>query len=123
MQDIYTQLMTDPSNVLLLTHDDGIPISEGISRLYKSQEIHDPSDIQRARDISAMQDKVPSGILYRNPNVPTYEEIRAPERAPTVDQRRDMLESAFDKFGIFPTSNLEVISGGNGDGSGNGGSR
>ena len=123
MQDIFTQLMTDPANVLLLTHEDGMPVSDGIARLYKTQEEHDPSDIQRAREISAMHDKVPIGILYRNPNVPTYDEIRAPERAPTIDQRQDMLESAFDKFGIFPTSNIEVMSGGNGDGSGDGGSR
>jgi 2-oxoglutarate ferredoxin oxidoreductase subunit beta len=116
MQDIYTNLMTDPANILLLTHDDGMPISDGIARLYKSQELHDPTDIQRAREISAMQDKVPIGILYRNPDVPTYDEIRAPERAPTIGQRQDLLESAFDKFGIFPTSNIEVISGGNGDG-------
>lgn len=123
MQDIFTKLMTDPANILLLTHDDGIPISEGIARLYKSQEVHDPSDIQRAREISAMQDKVPIGILYRNPNVPTYDDIRAPERAPTIEQRQDLLESAFDKFGIFPTSNFEVISGGNGDGARSNGSR
>lgn len=116
MQDIYAKLMTDPANVLLLKHEDGMRISEGIGRLYKSQEEHDPSDIQRARQISAMRDKVPIGILYRNRNVPTYDALKAPERAPTTEQREELLDSAFDKFGIFPTKQFEVISGGNGDG-------
>ena len=118
MQDIYTKLMTDPANVMLLTHENGMPISDGIARLYKTQEEHDPRDLQRARELSAMQDKVPIGILYQNPDVPTYDDLRSPERAPTIEQRQDLLESAFDKFGIFPTSNIEVITGGNGDGSG-----
>jgi 2-oxoglutarate ferredoxin oxidoreductase subunit beta len=118
MPDIYSKLMTDPNNIMLLSHEDGLQISEGISRLYKTQEEHDPMDLQRAREIAALQDKVPIGILYRNPSVPTYDDLRAPDRAPTVEQREDMLNSAFDKFGIFPNTNLEVVSGGNGDGTG-----
>ena len=115
MPDIYAKLMMDPNNILLLKHEKGMRVSEDLSRIYKTQAQHDPSDINQARELSAMQDKVPIGILYRNTSVPTYEDLRAPQRVSTIEQRREVLESAFDKFGIFPTTKLEVTNGVNGE--------
>jgi len=102
MPDVFTSLLSDPKNLLLLKHENGMRVSDGVSRLYPTTMEHDPMDLNRAREIAAFDDKVPVGILYRNESIPCYDELRRPKRLPSWEQRRDVLESAFDEFGIFP---------------------
>jgi 2-oxoglutarate ferredoxin oxidoreductase subunit beta len=102
MPDLWTSLLSNPDKLLLLEHENGMAIPDSIKQIYKSQEAHDPSDINRAREVAGMEDMVPIGILYRNESVPVYEETRKPARMPTWEQRQKMLEGAFDQSGIFP---------------------
>ena len=66
----------DPSKTLLLTH------ANGLSHLARpradvSQPLeHDPANLDRAREIASATDPIPVGILYHNPEVPCYEDIR-----------------------------------------------
>ncbi|MFQ5510997.1 MAG: thiamine pyrophosphate-dependent enzyme [Candidatus Krumholzibacteriia bacterium] len=117
MPDIFKSLLSNPENVLLLRHAEGMRVSDAMSRIYKTQEEHDPSDLNRAREVADLQDKVPVGILYRNETVERYENIRRARHATSVDQRQTVLEQAFDRFGIFPTTSEEG-NGGNGEGPG-----
>jgi 2-oxoglutarate/2-oxoacid ferredoxin oxidoreductase subunit beta len=94
--------MNDPQRTLILTHEDGLQPSAGIGRLYRNQLRHDPADIDRAREIASSQDPVPVGILYRNPAVPCYEEIRNAGMQRTPDMVRVGLEAEFDKFTVWP---------------------
>jgi 2-oxoglutarate ferredoxin oxidoreductase subunit beta len=94
--------LNDTQRTLLLTHEDGIQPSAAISRLYRNQLRHDPSDIDRAREIASSPDPVPVGILYRNPAVPCYEEIRNAGRQRTPEMVRVGLEAEFDKFTVWP---------------------
>lgn len=103
--DVFTSLLTDPKNVLLLKHENGLHISDAVSKMYTTQEEHDPSNIHRAREIAECDDKVPVGILYRNANIEKYEDVHRPKRVPSWEQNRDLLEEAFDRFGIFPVPN------------------
>ncbi|MEJ2721562.1 MAG: hypothetical protein P8181_10565 [bacterium] len=97
---------------MLLTHKDGMEVSDTIGKIYKNQMEHDPSDIHRARELSEMEDRVPMGIFYRNENVPRYEEIRKPRRINSAEQIKSTLDQAFDKFGISPVAS-EVVRSGN----------
>jgi 2-oxoglutarate ferredoxin oxidoreductase subunit beta len=103
--DVFTSLLSDPNNVMLLKHDNGMSVPEAIGKIYKNQVEHDPSDIHRAREIAERDDVVPVGVLYHNPNMERYEDLQRPKRVPTWEQKRDVLESAFDRFGIMPGSN------------------
>ncbi|HUG99544.1 MAG TPA: thiamine pyrophosphate-dependent enzyme [Gammaproteobacteria bacterium] len=94
--------LNDTQKTLLLTHENGIRPSAAIGRLYRNQLQHDPSDIDRAREIASGLDPVPVGILYRNPEVPCYEEIRKAGRQRTPEMVRVGLESEFDKFTVWP---------------------
>lgn len=94
--------LNDTQRTLLLTHEDGIQPSAAISRLYRNQLRHDPADIDRAREIASSPDPVPVGILYRNPAVPCYEEIRKAGRQRTPEMVRVGLEAEFDKFTVWP---------------------
>jgi 2-oxoglutarate ferredoxin oxidoreductase subunit beta len=102
MPNIFTSLLNDPKNIMLLRHEKGMQVSDAVARLYPTHDNHDPSDLNRARELAEREDRVPVGILYRNDRVARYEETRRPKRAPSWEQNKAVLEEAFDKFGIFP---------------------
>jgi 2-oxoglutarate ferredoxin oxidoreductase subunit beta len=92
----------DPNRVLLLHHDDGLDISPSLARTYTRMEEHDPADMNRAREIAAGIDPIPVGILYRNDDVPCYEDVRHDARLRTTELVRKGLEAEFDKFTVWP---------------------
>lgn len=98
----YDPWIKNPDKTLLLNHADGVEISPALSRIYKNQEEHDPINIDRAREIASLTDQIPVGVLYRNPDVPRYEEIRKPTRLYTPALMRQVFEAELDKFTIQP---------------------
>jgi len=92
----------DPNKVQLLHHDNGLQPSAGLSRVYKNQLQHDPLDIHRAREIASSTEIVPVGILYRNPQVPCYENLRRSDKLRTPDLTRAGLNAELDKYTIWP---------------------
>jgi len=110
--DVFTSLLTNPDNLLLLKHEDGMNISDTTAQIYKNYEEHNPLDLNRAREISELEDKVPMGILYRNESIPTYEEVSKSEYTPDWERRAEVLESSFDKFGIQPKTTPTLVASG-----------
>jgi 2-oxoglutarate ferredoxin oxidoreductase subunit beta len=92
----------DPRKTLLLTHEKGLTPSAGLSRVYTNQLVHDPSDLDAARRIADDDDPMPVGILYRNPDVPCYEDLRRSAKLRTAEYIRAGLEAELDKFTIWP---------------------
>jgi 2-oxoglutarate/2-oxoacid ferredoxin oxidoreductase subunit beta len=94
--------LNDTQKTMVLTHDDGVRPSPAIAKLYRNHLEHDPSDIDRAREIASIDDPIPVGILYRNPAVPCYEEVRGAGVQRTPEMVRMGLEREFDKFTVWP---------------------
>lgn len=92
----------DPKRTLLLHHRDGLQLSEAVARTYSNNREHDPSKLAAAREMATQLDPIPVGILYRNPAVPCYEDLRRSEKLRTADFIRAGLEAEFDKFTIWP---------------------
>jgi 2-oxoglutarate ferredoxin oxidoreductase subunit beta len=92
----------DPQKVLLLNHAQGIQVSPGLAKVYKNQEQHDPSNLNRAREIASCTDPIPVGILYRNPAVPCYEDLRRSPQLRTTEFIKTGLNAEFDKFTVWP---------------------
>ncbi len=92
----------DPKRTLLLKHQDGLQLSEAVARTYSNNREHDPSKLAEAREVATQVDPIPVGILYRNPAVPCYEELRRSDKLRTADFIRAGLEAEFDKFTIWP---------------------
>lgn len=90
----------DPQRVMLLHHEQGLQVSEGLGKVYKNQLHHDPSDIDRAREIASGLDPIPVGILYRNPDVPCYEETRQTGVLRTTETVRRGFEAELDKYTV-----------------------
>ncbi len=95
--------LQDPQKTLLLTHENGLKLSPAMAKVYKNQLQHDPLDIDRARKIASSEDPIPVGILYQNPEVPCYEDLRLSGQLRTPDYVRAGLEAEFDKFTVWPT--------------------
>jgi 2-oxoglutarate ferredoxin oxidoreductase subunit beta len=92
----------DPGRMLMLTHDDGIRLGPAMQKIYRNQLDHDPSNMNRAREIASSEDPIPVGILYRDPSVPCYEDLRHAGELRTADSIRSTLDAEFDKFTVWP---------------------
>jgi 2-oxoglutarate ferredoxin oxidoreductase subunit beta len=92
----------DPSKTLLLSHANGLSISPELARTYKNQIEHDPLNIDRAREIASANDPIPVGILYHNPEVPCYEDLRHAGQLRTAEQIRAGFDKELDKFTVWP---------------------
>jgi len=66
------------------------------------QNGHDASNIDRAREIASRSDPIPVGILYRNADVPRYEDLRRSPKLRTPQLVRAGLEAELDKFTVWP---------------------
>ncbi len=94
--------LQDPKKTLLLTHADGLTLSPELARTYTNQREHDPSNLDRAREIASCEDPIPVGILYRNPAVPCYENTRHAGQLRTAEHTRTGLEAELDRFTVWP---------------------
>ena len=92
--------LQDPNRVQFLHHANGVQFSQGLARVYKNQIEHDPLDIHRAREIASDTDLIPVGILYRNPDVPCYEDTRHSGALRTVDAIKKNFEYELDKYSV-----------------------
>ena len=101
-QHMFDPLMNDPNRLLILEHEKGIQVSDALKKVYKQTMSHDPVDMLCARELSANKEQLAVGVLYRDENVPCYDDIRRPERNFTPDLKQAALEKEFDKFGIIP---------------------
>jgi len=77
-------------------------VSPNISKVYRTQEEHDPSDIDRARKIASVLDPIPVGILYHDPHVPCYEELRNAGQQRSTRFVKAGFEAELDKFTVWP---------------------
>jgi 2-oxoglutarate ferredoxin oxidoreductase subunit beta len=94
--------INDPDKTLLLHHENGMQVPAGLTSVYKNREEHDPLNLDRAREIAAMSDCAPVGILYHDKETPRYDDIRDPDALYTADTIKSALNSEFDKYTIWP---------------------
>jgi 2-oxoglutarate ferredoxin oxidoreductase subunit beta len=99
---LFEPWLRDPEKTLVLTHPDGLHTSPSLSRAPLVQ-VHDPSDIHRARELAGSTDPLPVGILYRNDAVPCYEDLRRASRTVTPDVVRAALDAELDKVEVKRT--------------------
>ncbi|MBK9501089.1 MAG: 2-oxoglutarate oxidoreductase [Leptospiraceae bacterium] len=92
----------DPQRVLMLHHENGIHLSSGLSKVYKNQMHHDPMNFKEATDIAFTTDPIPVGIIYQNPEIPCYEDLRYSTLLRTPEVTRNGLNAELDKFTVWP---------------------
>ncbi len=98
--EAYTDLQDDPHNLLLLTHDKGIPLEEKLLRLFPNQQEHDPSNMSEGYDLALPLSPKPVGLLYHDPNVPCYEDFSSQGKDMGMEDKLVALNSVLDQFAI-----------------------
>jgi 2-oxoglutarate ferredoxin oxidoreductase subunit beta len=94
------EMLADPTRVLLLNHERGIPIDKSVARQFPNHREHDPADLTGARDIAQDQSRIPVGLLYHNPDAPCYEDLSSRGGDMTAARKLAGLDSALDDFTI-----------------------
>lgn len=72
---IYQRAVQRPDLVELLVHDDGVLVPE-LERTYKNRMLHDPKDLNRARELSMPGETIRLGVFYRDDTKAKYEDTR-----------------------------------------------
>lgn len=90
--------ITNPAQVEMLVHDDGINVPE-LESVYEHRTWHDPKDLDMARRIAQDTSKVRIGVFYKDESHPRYEETRHLP-AHTVEDKMKILEQELDKHAV-----------------------
>jgi len=102
MPDLYQPWIEDASRIQVLHHANALQPSAAVAKIYRNQLEHDPLDLDRARQLADQQGDIPVGILYHDPAVPCYEDIRGGERIVTAERTRAALDAELDKYTVWP---------------------
>ncbi len=97
---LFEEVQKDPSKLLLLTHENGIPVEQSALRLFPTQQAHDPSDLAAAREVAEEALPLPIGLLFWDPDRPRYEDFSSRGIDMPVDDKLDALNGALDRFAI-----------------------
>lgn len=98
MEAMNDELKEDPGRLLLLNHEQGIPVPDGVGKLFENQADHDPSDLPAALSLAVDQSKIPVGLLYRNPDALIYNELSSQGLNFTNEEKLTGVNEALDKF-------------------------
>ncbi|MGB5695044.1 MAG: thiamine pyrophosphate-dependent enzyme [Polyangiales bacterium] len=86
--------------VVFLEHEDGIPVHPLLLKRGRAQA-HDHRDIHEAQRVAVNVDPAPMGLVYQNPDVPTYEEIRwQRKQRPDHETFLERLDVAMDRYTV-----------------------
>ncbi len=96
--DAHEHFQRDPSNVLLLTHPDGIPADDVVQRVFKNQAEHDPRDRGEGQAFAARRDVLPIGLFLRDPTADRYDLDSAVGLGMSPENRLDAVQNAVDRF-------------------------
>ncbi len=102
MPGMFDPWIQDPKRMLLLSHPDGVTVGPALAKVYPNVREHDPSDRAGARAIADVEDPIPVGVLYQDPDVPRYEELRHAGELRTAERVRSGFEAELDRFTIWP---------------------
>jgi 2-oxoglutarate ferredoxin oxidoreductase subunit beta len=98
--DLFEPLQRDPSQLLLLTHPDGIQVDDSIQRVLTNQREHDPSDLVEAQAIAEEEDTVAVGLFYQRPSADRYDLYSAEGLATSRSEKIAALGAELDRYQI-----------------------
>jgi 2-oxoglutarate ferredoxin oxidoreductase subunit beta len=97
---IFSPLKDDFSNMLLLTHEQGVPTSAEIEKKFTRRVEHDPCDLAAAREQAGREDVYPVGLLYRNEHAARYDEFTQRGIGMSQGAKLAAVEQAIGRFAV-----------------------
>ena len=96
--DIFGEAVKKPDLVEILEGPGGIR-AEGLEKIYEHRIAHDPSQLNRARELAQDSSAVRLGLFYRDESRPRYDETRALPRH-TAREKIDLLNLELERYAV-----------------------
>jgi 2-oxoglutarate ferredoxin oxidoreductase subunit beta len=100
MKELYKDVASDPGNLLLLQHENGIQLPPQKAKKFEHVLTHDPADLNKAREYADISDKIPVGLFYQNTSRPRYDEYGAHNLGMSIADKKLGLETLLDRYTI-----------------------
>ncbi|MHC4908689.1 MAG: thiamine pyrophosphate-dependent enzyme [Planctomycetota bacterium] len=97
---VFEEAQRDPSLVLLLHHENGIPVDPAVDRTFGNRAEHDPADLNNALAIAGREDVLPIGLLFQDRERPRYDDMTRVGLEMTAQERLVAIEHELDRFAI-----------------------
>ena len=98
--NIFEAFQDDPNKLLVMEHEDGVPVDPSLDRTFRNRIAHDPKDLHQAFDMARRRDVIPIGLYYCDPTRPRYDQISSVGLGMSVEEKLQGLEREFDRFAI-----------------------
>lgn len=86
--------------VVFLENEEGIPIHPGLLKRGPAR-LHNHRDINEAQRVAVTVDPAPMGLIYHNPDVPTYEDVRFSQmEQPDHETKVKRLDELLDRYAV-----------------------
>jgi len=94
------EMLSDPNNVTLLNHENGIDLDPQVVKSFNNVINHDPSNIHKAREYADTKGSIPIGLFYQNKDAYRYDLYGAHNLGMTVDERIDGINGQLDRYAV-----------------------
>jgi 2-oxoglutarate ferredoxin oxidoreductase subunit beta len=100
MRDVYEPTVSDPDAITVLNHENGIQLDDKILKTFHNVVDHDPSDINKARELAERNNRTPIGLFYQNEKADRYDEYGAHNLGISTEDRIDAINSLMDRYAV-----------------------
>lgn len=99
-KDLFQEPITNPNMITLLTHQNGIHVDEQIAKMYKNVVEHDPTDMNKARELAEIHDRQVIGLLYQDKTKERYDLYGAHNLGISPEDKKRAINKELDKFAV-----------------------
>lgn len=100
MRDLYGDIAADPDELILLSDEEGIRLKPNAEKSFKRLIEHDPSNMQKARELAEITDGIPVGLFFKNEGNARYDEYGAHNRGMNNTEKKRALDVLLDQYTI-----------------------
>jgi 2-oxoglutarate ferredoxin oxidoreductase subunit beta len=95
---VFSEPQHHPDQVLLMKHEEGIPLDPSMARLFPNTVEHDPHNLAEARTLAERSDAYPIGLFYRDDHALRYDHATSQGIHLPPAEKLKAIEKALQRF-------------------------
>lgn len=97
---VFEPFQNDPDKILVMEHDEGVPVDPSLDRAFKNRIQHAPTDHAQAFALARRRDVIPIGLFYCDESRPQYDQITTVGMGMSTEEKLAGIERELDRFAI-----------------------